>query len=97
MVKRAGSFRSRTRKKLRKIPRQSGKVNLTKFLQTFEIGDKVIIEQEPAIHEGMPHPRFKGRHGVVVEKKRFAYKVKVRDGNSYKYLIAKPIHLTRVK
>ncbi|MEM2954559.1 MAG: 50S ribosomal protein L21e [Candidatus Nanoarchaeia archaeon] len=97
MVKRAGSFRSRTRKKLRKIPRTSGKISLTKLLQTFKIGEKVIIDPEPAVHEGMPHPRFKGRHAIVIEKIGSAYKLEVRDGNSKKYLIAKPIHLTRVK
>lgn len=97
MVKRVGSFRCKTRNALRKTPRSSGKVSLTRLLQKFEVGDTVTISPEPTIHNGMPHPRYKNRTGKVIEKRGSAYLVKVRDGNTTKTLIAAPVHLLKVK
>src|SRR3972149_6794319 len=97
MVQRAGSFRSRTRHKLSKSKRDRGKVPVTLILQKFNVGDKVVIKQEPAIHNGMPHPRFKGAGGIVMGKQGSAYVVQVRDKDARKLLIAAPVHLLRVK
>jgi large subunit ribosomal protein L21e len=96
MVNRVGSFRCKTRHTLRKTPRTSGKVAITCLLQQFNVGDAVTLIPEPAIHNGMPHPRYKNRTGKVVEKRGSSYVVKVRDGNSTKLLIAAPVHLKRV-
>ena len=96
MVTRAGSFRCKTRHTLRKAPRDSGKVAVTRLLQQFEIGDSVTINPEPAIHNGMPHPRYKNRTGIVIAKRGSAYVVKVRDGDTTKTLIAAPVHLRKV-
>jgi len=96
MVKRAGSFRCKTRHTLRKVPRTSGKVSVTRLLQKLEIGDSVTINPEPTIHNGMPHPRYKNRTGKVIEKRGSAYVVKVRDGDTTKTLIAAPVHLRKV-
>jgi len=95
MVQRVGGFRAKTRHTLRKIPRDSGKVSVNRQLQTFEIGDSVTIAQEPTIHNGMPHPRYKNRTGKVIEKRGSAYVVRVRDGNTTKVLIAAAVHLRR--
>ena len=97
MVKRAGSFRSRTRKKLRKSPRSQGKIKVTSQLQTFEPGERVAIHIEPAIPNGMPHPKFKGRSGVVLEKVGNSYKVEVSDKNAKKILVVGGVHLAKVK
>ena len=97
MVQRAGGFRCKTRHALRKVPRTSGKVAVTRQLQQFNIGDAVTLTPEPAIHNGMPHPRYKNRTGKIVEKRGTSYVVQVRDGDSTKMLIAAPIHLRRVK
>ncbi|MGB9675041.1 MAG: 50S ribosomal protein L21e [Candidatus Nanoarchaeia archaeon] len=97
MVKRAGTFRSRTRYKLRKPPRDRGKVKVTSVLQTFEPGEKVIIHIEPSVHKGMPHPKFKGRHGIILEKVGNGYKVAVRDGGSQKILTVRSVHLLKAK
>lgn len=97
MVKRAGTFRTRTRNKLRKTPRTSGKVSMTKYLQTFKVGEMVIIKHEPTVQDGMPHPRFKGSAGIVLGKQGYVYKVRVNDGNAKKMLLVAPVHLLRVK
>jgi large subunit ribosomal protein L21e len=96
MVQRAGGFRCKTRHTLRKVPRTSGKVAVTRQLQQFNIGDAVTLAPEPAMHNGMPHPRYKNRTGKVIEKRGSSYVVKIRDGNSMKLLIAAPVHLRRV-
>lgn len=95
-MERSKGFRSRTRHKLRKTPRERGKVPITRFLQQFEVGEKVCIDIEPSVHKGMPHPRFHGRVGEVVGKRGRAYIVKVRDGDKKKLIIALPVHLKRV-
>ncbi len=86
-------FRAGTRQILRKSPRRRGMFSLSKVLYQYKIGEKVVIEIEPSIHKGMPHPRFHGRTGVIVEKRGRAYVVQIRDGNKVKLIIARPEHL----
>jgi large subunit ribosomal protein L21e len=96
MVKRAGSFRSGTRKKLRKAPRSRGKVSVTRQLQQFSIGERVIIKQEPAVHNGMPHPKYKNKLGTVMGRRGSSYEVQVHDGGKAKIMIAAPVHLVKM-
>lgn len=93
MVKKSRGFRAKTRKKLR----QKAKPSITKFLQEFEIGEKVIILQEPSSQKGMPHLRFKGKVGKVIDKRGKSYIVEIRDGNKVKKIISRPEHLRLIK
>ena len=97
MVKRAGGFRARTRKSLRKVPRTKGKITVTRLLREFSIGEHVTIKQEPAIHNGMPHPRFKNKMGVVIGKRGSSYEVKIMDGGLAKILVTAPVHLVKTQ
>ena len=91
MVKRSrGDLSSYTRRL-----KSKGKLGLTKLLKSFEVGDKVIVNQKPG-HPGMPHPRYRGRHGVIVGKQGSAYRVQIKDGKSEKVLISKPVHLDKI-
>lgn len=85
-------FRFKSGRKLKKKIREKG-IKISRALQTFEVGDRVHIDIDPAIHKGMPHPRFQGRTGFVVGQRGRAYLVRVRDGNSYKTLFVRPEHL----
>lgn len=91
MAKKSQGFRVKTRKKLSREARY--RPTITKLLQKFEIGDKVIIEQEPTSFKGMPFSRFKGMVGEVIEKRGKAYVVKVKVGNKEKKVISRPEHL----
>jgi len=82
-----------TRQLLRKSPRERGMAPITRALQRFEIGDRAYIIIDPAVHKGMPHRRFHGKTGVIVEKRGRAYVLRVRMGGKYKYVIARPEHL----
>ncbi len=96
MAQRTGGFRKKTRNKLRKNPRNRGKVNINKELQEFKISDKVRILQEPAKHKGMPHPKYKNRVGKVIGKQGEAYLIEVKDINKTKHILSRAIHLKKI-
>jgi large subunit ribosomal protein L21e len=96
MTQRQGGFRAKTRHKLRKKPRTRGQIALTRILRTFNIGDKVRILHEPAIHKGMPHPRFKNRVGMIKKKQGKAYLVEFKDGRKAKKALSTSVHLKKL-
>jgi large subunit ribosomal protein L21e len=94
MVKKSKGFRSRTRKKLKQKP--GYRPAITKFLQKFEIGQKVVIVPEPSSQSGLPHPRFKGRYGKIIGRRGRAYIVEIRSGDKIKKIISNPEHLKAI-
>ena len=96
MVDRVGGFRRNTRHKMRKNVRDKGKISLRQFLQTFKVGDKVLLGAEPAHQKGMYFPRFYGKVGVVSKKVGTCYEVKIKDINKSKTVVVHPIHLKTV-
>lgn len=94
MVKRSVGPRSKTRHKLSKKPRHRGMPPPSHALREFAAGAKVDIVINPSIHGGMPHSRFHGMTGTVVERRGEAYVVDLRVGpKKHKTLIARPEHL----
>ena len=96
MVKRSKGFRSKTRKKLRKTPRQRGLSPITKTLQIFEVGENANIVIDPSLQQGQPHPRFHGLTGTITGTQGKAYVVNVKVGNKNKDLIIRPEHLKKI-
>ncbi|RLG57873.1 MAG: 50S ribosomal protein L21e [Candidatus Hydrothermarchaeota archaeon] len=92
-MERSRGMRSKTRHKLRKEVRRRGLIPVTRFLQKFEIGDRVHIVIEPSVHKGQPHPIFHGKTGKIVEKRGEAYVVEVTCGEKKKKVICLPVHL----
>ncbi|RZN71177.1 MAG: 50S ribosomal protein L21e [Candidatus Methanolliviera hydrocarbonicum] len=88
-------FKRKTRKKLRKSVREKGLSPITRAIQEFDEGDRVYIKIDPSVHKGMPHPRFHGMNGKIIERRGRAYLLEVKDGNKKKTLIARPQHLKR--
>lgn len=97
MVKRSKGIRSKSRKLLRKKPRERGIHSITKALQEFEVGQSVNIVIDPSIHKGMPHIRFHGHTGKIEGKQGDAYLVGINDGKKHKSLIIRSEHLRRVQ
>lgn len=97
MVRKSKGYRSRTRTLFRKKPRQRGKIGLSRLLQPYEIGDRVLIKVEPSFHRGMPHKRFHGRIGIVKQKRGRSYLVAVTSGGKEKEVITRPEHLRLFK
>lgn len=94
MVDRVGGFRRNTRNKLRKNVRDHGKISLKKYLQSFEVGSKVLLGAEPAYQKGMYFPRFYGKVGIVSKKVGTCYEVKIKDFTKEKIVVVHPVHLT---
>ncbi len=90
MVRHSSGLRYKTRHKLK-----GGRFSIAEALQEFKPSEKVIIKLNPAVHKGMPHPRFQGRQATIVEKRGRSFVVQVMDGNKPKLLTAKPEHLKR--
>jgi len=94
-MKKSKGLRRKTRKKLKRQPRY--RPTITKFLQEFSLGDKVVIDQEPSSHKGMPHSRYKGKVGVVIGKRGKSYIISLRVGGKEKKIISRPEHLKLLK
>ncbi len=98
MVKRVGTSRTKTRHKFARALRERGKVFITRFIQKFEVGDKVVLKADSSYQKGLYHARFHGRIGTIKGKRGKSYLVEVTDGpNKKKTLIVAPVHLKRLK
>jgi large subunit ribosomal protein L21e len=87
-MRRSRGFRSRTRQKLK-----GGRFSIAEALQTFAIGARVRLHLNPAVHSGMPHPRYQGRLGEVLESRGRSFVVGVKDGSLLKQFTCRPEHL----
>lgn len=95
MVKRIGGLRRKTRYKLRKEKRNRGKISITRYFQSFDVGDRIYLGAEPAVQKGMYHPRFMGKSGIIKGKRGKCYKVAISDFGKEKTLIVHPVHLRK--
>ncbi len=87
-------YQMNTRALFRKDPRERGKTTLSKILQSYSEGDKVVIKIDSSVHKGMPHRRYHGRVGVVTAKRGRSYVIHVTQGDATKEIIVRPEHLT---
>ncbi len=67
-------------------------LTVPELVKTFEVGKRVIISPHVKF-SGMPHPRYRGRSGIISERRGNAYVVKIQDGRMEKGLIIPPVHL----
>lgn len=95
-MKRVGGFRRKTRYKLRQSISNKGKLPVTRFLQEFEMGEKVLLKAEPSYQGGMFFLRFHGKIGEIVGKQGDCYLVAIKDGKKAKKCLSHPVHLQRV-
>ncbi len=95
MVKASRGTRRKTRNILSKTPRTKGMTPITHEFQEFDVGEKVSVVIDPAVHYGMPHMRFQGKTGVVSGKQGRAFVVELKDGDKPKTVVARPEHLKK--
>jgi len=86
-------YRSSTRNMMTKDARKRGMQPLGRLLVEHKPGDKAVVIIDPSYHKGMPHKRFHGKVGIILEKRGRSYLVKVADGERQKVIISKPEHL----
>ena len=97
MVRTSKGNMFRTRKILKKSPRNKGLPPLGRLLTNYETGDKVDIKIESSQQKGQPHRRFHGKVGEILYKQGNAYVIKVNDQNKEKTVILRPEHIQRHK
>ena len=87
--------RRKSRSILTKRVRERGKLGLSRLLANYEVGEKVIINIDSGVHKGMPHKRFQGKVGTVVEKRGKAYVLDIPQRKTSKLVIAGPEHVRK--
>jgi len=80
---------------MRKPVANRGKISITKYLQTFNEGDQVQLNAEPAVQKGIYHLDYHGKSGIVAGKQGKCYKVSIKDGSKEKLLLVHPVHLKK--
>ena len=94
-MRRSRGFRNKTRRTLRKT--DNHRITITERLKNIALGSRVIVKLESSVHDGMPHPRYHGIFGKIIEKRGNAYVLSINDKNKPKTLIAAPEHLKVMK
>jgi len=86
-------YRSGARRLLTKEPREHGKLRLSKLLREYEPGSHVVVMIDSSVQKGMPHRRFHGKVGTIMEKRGRSYVVSVSQGDAVKEITIRPEHL----
>ena len=94
-MKRIGGSRRKSRYKMGKSISEKGKPNLSRFLQGFEEGQKVLLKAYPSYQKGIFCLRFHGKIGEIKGKQGECYKVNIKDGNKVKECVVHPVHLLK--
>jgi large subunit ribosomal protein L21e len=82
-----------TRSLLKKATRDKGKPKISKILHEYAPGSQVIIKMDSSTQKSMPHKRFHGKIGTIVDKRGRGYVVSVPQGNAIKEIITRSEHL----
>ncbi len=92
-MRRSKGYYTGARRLLTKKPRDKGKPNLGKLLVEYSVGSQVIIKMDSSVQKSMPHKRFHGKVGTVIERRGRGYLVSVKKGNALKKIIVRSEHL----
>ena len=85
------------RRLLKKAPREKGKPKIGKLLKEYDPGTQVIIKMDSSVQKSLPHKRFHGKIGTVLEKRGRGYVVSVADGAAVKKIIVRSEHIEEYK
>jgi large subunit ribosomal protein L21e len=96
-MRKSKGYRAGTRRLLKKEPRERGRIRISKLLYEYELGSRVVIKIDSSVQKGMPHRRFQGKIGTVVDKRGRSYVVSVPQGDSVKEIIVRSEHLEPYK
>ena len=96
-MRKSKGYRAKTRRLLRKSPRERGKMRLSKLLHEYQPGNSVVIKIDPSVQKGMPHRRYHGKVGTVIGIRGKSYVVSVTQGDAAKEIIVRPEHLEPYK
>lgn len=89
----SGGSKRKSRYKLKKERRTKGKISVSRYMQTFDMGQKVHLILESSLHKGEFHLRFMGKTGTVKGVRGKCYEVAIDDKGKEKMLLIHPVHL----
>ncbi|MGD0159248.1 MAG: 50S ribosomal protein L21e [Candidatus Bathyarchaeia archaeon] len=92
-MRKSKGYRSSARRLLTKGTREHGKLRLSKLLQQYQPGANVVVKIDSSVHKGMPHRRYHGKVGIVLNKRGRSYVVSVTQGDAIREIIVRPEHL----
>jgi len=92
-MRKSRGYRAGTRRLLKKEHRERGKMRISKLLYEYQPGSQVVIKIDSSTQKGMPHKRYHGKVGTIVDKRGRSYIVSVSQGDAMKKIIVRPEHL----
>lgn len=92
-MRKSKGYRAGTRRLLKKGPRERGKIRLSRLLHQYQPGNQVVIKIDPSVQKGMPHKRYHGKVGTIIDKRGRSYTISVTQGDAVKEIIVRPEHL----
>jgi large subunit ribosomal protein L21e len=96
-MRKSSGYRRGTRKIATKHTRDKGKPKLGKLLVEHQVGDMVIVKIDSSVQKSLPHKRFHGKIGKVLEHRGRGYVVSVPQGDAVKQIIVRSEHLDAYK
>jgi large subunit ribosomal protein L21e len=72
-------------------------MKLSKLLYEYQPGSQVLVKIDSSVQKGMPHRRYHGRVGTVINKRGRSYVVSVSQGDAMREIIVRPEHLEPCK
>ena len=95
MVQHTGGARRKTRQIFRRRAHEKGKLSIRSFMQTFTLGQKVLLKANTSYQKGMYFRRFHSKIGEVKGKRGLCYEVAIKDGGKTKIMLVHPVHLVK--
>ena len=93
MGKNPRGSRHQTRETYRKGYRQKGLAPLGNLLIEYKVNDRVDIIPDPSEQKTLPHRRFCGKVGTIIDIRGRAYQVELKDGNKVKSIFLRIQHI----
>jgi large subunit ribosomal protein L21e len=72
------------------------RLSVSEYIKSFKVGDSVAIIPK-GNSSNIPHPRYRGKIGKVMERRGNAYVVDLRIFNSTKRLVVPVLHLKKME
>lgn len=90
-----GLFSGRTRHLSRH--HKPGRLSISQLAKSLKVGDRVVILPKGNFRD-IPHPRYRGRVGIVTEKRGGAYVVRLKlSSRTTKTLVVSQRHLDKAQ
>lgn len=96
-MKKSKGYRRGTRMIAKKPTREKGKLSIGKLLFEHQVGSQVIIKIDASVQKSIPHRRFHGKIGTVLDKRGRGYVISVPQGDAVKEIIVRSEHLEPYK